>query len=48
MELWLDEALELKNGRALKIKVKEFLHSRTTPFQKMTYSNLLVSEECSL
>ncbi|GBF40389.1 polyamine aminopropyltransferase [Leptospira johnsonii] len=35
MELWLDETLELPNGRALKIRVKEFLHSRKTPFQKI-------------
>ena len=35
MELWFDEVLELKNGRALKIRIKDVIESVTSPFQKM-------------
>jgi spermidine synthase len=35
MELWLDEKLELENGRAMKMKVLRTLDSVVTPFQKI-------------
>ncbi|MCE9501874.1 MAG: polyamine aminopropyltransferase [Leptospira sp.] len=35
MELWLDEQLELKNGRAMKMRVVKTLDSIKTPFQQI-------------
>lgn len=35
MELWLDEQLELVNGRALKMRVLKTLDSVKTPFQQI-------------
>ena len=35
MELWLDEQLELANGRAMKMRVLRSLDSVKTPFQQI-------------